>query len=290
MKKVLSVLLLLCVMFACVACGKDKADADDRTATKTEKSAEVTEEILSDGLNAGETESETSDAAAEEKSESGKFDFKTDPIKFKSVEPVKPADARIKFDVADFELNMVDNLSDEDRAKVSKMSIEEKKALLEKKKGLLTGLISGFKAQNVDVMINETSGEIVMDSSILFENDKAEVSDTGKAFLAKFATAYASVICNEHYKGFISKIVVEGHTDTNGSYDYNMKLSENRAENVKEICLSDAVKLPAGVKAVLSQKLDSVGCSYDRPVLDANGNVDMDASRRVTFRFMINVK
>lgn len=44
---------------------------------------------------------------------------------------------------------------------------------------------------------------------------------------------------------------------------------------------------PAHVQ-VLQSMMEAVGYAYDRPVYDENGQVDMDASRRVSFRFIIN--
>ena len=39
----------------------------------------------------------------------------------------------------------------------------------------------------------------------------------------------------------------------------------------------------------LTNTLRAIGYSYDRPIYGANGEVDMDASRRVSFRFIINL-
>ena len=202
---------------------------------------------------------------------------------------VAPEGSAADVEVEDFEENFSDNLSEEELAKASHLSAEQKKIILEKKKNLLKKLALGFKTSRLDIEIDDKSGEVIMDSSILFGNDETEVSESGKAFLRKFSRAYASVICDEEYKGFISKIVVEGHTDTNGSYDYNMQLSQKRAENVKAVCLADDVGHNARIKNILDSKLHAVGCSFDRPVVDDAGNVDMAASRRVTFRFLINI-
>ncbi|MBQ7096896.1 MAG: OmpA family protein, partial [Clostridia bacterium] len=172
---------------------------------------------------------------------------------------VAPEGSAADVEVEDFEENFSDNLSEEELAKASHLSAEQKKIILEKKKNLLKKLALGFKTSRLDIEIDDKSGEVIMDSSILFGNDETEVSESGKAFLRKFSRAYASVICDEEYKGFISKIVVEGHTDTNGSYDYNMQLSQKRAENVKAVCLADDVGHNARIKNILDSKLHAVG-------------------------------
>ena len=65
------------------------------------------------------------------------------------------------------------------------------------------------------------SGEIIMDSSVLFGVDQYEITDKGHEFLKKFIKAYSSVILKDDYEGFVSKIMVEGHTDSTGERKHN---------------------------------------------------------------------
>lgn len=94
---------------------------------------------------------------------------------------------------------------------------------------------------------------------------------------------------DDKYKDFVSTILVEGHTDTSGGYDMNLKLSQDRADSVKNFCLSNEGGVADKYLSLLSVSLKSVGYSYDKPIYDSNGNVDMDASRRVSFRFLISL-
>ena len=67
--------------------------------------------------------------------------------------------------------------------------------------------------------------------------------------------------------------------NTDGTYDYNMTLSENRAGAVADYCIAKNGNLAS----IISTK----GYSYDNPVYNEDGSVDMAASRRVTFRFVL---
>ena len=51
-------------------------------------------------------------------------------------------------------------------------------------------------------------------------------------------------------------------------------------------CLSDE----CGANSALAAMMEAAGYAYDKPVYDENGEVNMEASRRVAFRFFVNVK
>ncbi len=175
----------------------------------------------------------------------------------------------------------------EEGVDASGLTDDEVKAIAEKKSDLFDDLYAEFEKQGIKVTINRSTGEIAMDSSVLFGGDSAAITEDGKTLLNKFLEVYASIIYNEKYDGFIQKTLIEGHTaPLDGStYESGLPLSQERADNVKAYCLSaktgaDTTKLTA--------TLEAVGCSNSRPVYDSNGNVDMAASRRVSFRFVVN--
>ena len=162
------------------------------------------------------------------------------------------------------------------------------KELMDKKDKLLSDLIASFEKEGITVTVNKETGELAMDSSVLFGGDSAELTADGKAFLDKFVKAYTSIAYSEEYDGFISKTFVEGHTapTADATYASDMQLSVDRATNVKNYCVSTTDG--AAVKRFV-ENLEAVGYSNSQPVYGADGNVDMAASRRVSFRFMLNI-
>lgn len=186
--------------------------------------------------------------------------------------------------------NILSNsITSSDLGKLDEIDEEELKIIIEKRTNLLEELQKAFEKENINVNINKDTGEIMLDSTILFGYDKSDLSGDGKKFLNKFLKAYSSVILKDDYKGFVSKILVEGHTDSTGDYDYNKKLSQNRANNVKNYCLSNNTGLDSKVITDLSKLMQAVGLASDQPVLNKDGKEDEDASRRVSFRFTINL-
>lgn len=172
---------------------------------------------------------------------------------------------------------------------VNNLTDDEIKDIAEKTSDLFDDLYKEFEAQGINVVINRSTGEIAMDSSVLFGGDSSVITEDGKALLNKFLAAYTSIIFNEKYDGFIKKTLVEGHTApvAGSTYESGLPLSEERANNVKDYCISAEIGVDT---AKLTTSLEAVGHSNSKPVYDSNGNVDMAASRRVSFRFIVNIE
>ena len=111
------------------------------------------------------------------------------------------------------------SLSSKDIEKLETIDEEQLAIIIEKRTNLLTDLGEAFKKEGIDVEINEETGEIMLDSTILFGFDQTDLSADGKNFLSKFLKAYSSVILRDDYKGFVSKILIEVHKDSTGYYD-----------------------------------------------------------------------
>ena len=178
-----------------------------------------------------------------------------------------------------------DMVSFEEQKMLENLSEDKTAEILEKKANLLVDLAAAYADSGLNVTIDEATGEITLDSSVLFDVNSSTVSEDGKAFLEQFINIYSSVVFDSKYDGFLSQIMVEGHTDTNGDYDMNLQLSQARAESVRDYCLS----VSADHVDALTTMLSPVGYSYTDPVYGADGKVDMAASRRVAFRFLINL-
>ena len=163
--------------------------------------------------------------------------------------------------------------------------------IVDNKNTLLQRLKEAFAEAGIEVDIDESTGKVNLDSSILFGFDDATLSQEGKDFLDRFLGVYASVILSEECAGFVSGIEIEGHTDTSGKYDYNLKLSKERADSVADYCLRESNSgLTADQLATFAAMTTTVGRSYDDPVYNRDGTVNMDASRRVVFRFRLSVE
>ena len=153
---------------------------------------------------------------------------------------------------------------------------------------LVEDLSREFNNSDLKVSVDETTGAITFDASILFDYNKSVLKPSGKEFLADFLPRYADVLLSPKYKDNISEILIEGHTDTEGNYMSNLELSQKRALAVAEYCLSDNSKiLNATQLEEMRSLISATGRSYSNPIYDENGKIDMAASRRVEFLFRL---
>jgi outer membrane protein OmpA-like peptidoglycan-associated protein len=90
-----------------------------------------------------------------------------------------------------------------------------------------TVIDTGGKTQALDVKETPTEIRIDIAADVLFDFDKA-------VLLPKAEGALHDVAALIKEKGGIRPIRIEGHTDAKGSDAYNQKLSERRAEAVKQ--------------------------------------------------------
>jgi chemotaxis protein MotB len=161
------------------------------------------------------------------------------------------------------------------------LSEQQAEQLIETQTSVIDELSESFEEYGVSVDLNRDTGRVTLDSGVLFASDSAELSPEGQEYLEHFVRAYAPVILNGEGAGSVAQILIEGHTDSDGSYDYNLALSERRAQTVADACIA----LEPGLKPYIVIK----GCASDEPVLLPDGAEDKDASRRVVFKFILDV-
>ena len=133
--------------------------------------------------------------------------------------------------------------------------------------------------------MDPNTGDIMLDSAVFFETGSSEIKPEGRALLDLFVPVYLDVLLRDQYADYLGEIIIEGHTDSKGTYNANLRLSQNRALQVAIYCL-DMPSLTTAQKAKLQHILTAKGRSYADLVL-VNGVEDADASRRVEFKFSL---
>jgi outer membrane protein OmpA-like peptidoglycan-associated protein len=128
--------------------------------------------------------------------------------------------------------------------------------------------LQGAKVERIGEAI-----KITFDSGLMFDINKYDLRDLSRENLAKLAAILI--------KYPDTNILVEGHTDSTGTREINMPLSENRAK---------AVAAYLATLNVQSARFTVHGYGPDQPIGD-NGSVDgRQMNRRVDLAIMANDK
>ena len=153
---------------------------------------------------------------------------------------------------------------------------------------IISSLSDALRAANISAQVDPATGSIALESDVLFELGKYDLSNRGEAFIDRFLPVYLDVLFSEEYSPYVSEIIIEGHTDSLGTYLDNLALSQQRALAVASYVLDDDYRgISSDQKRRLREVVTANGRSFSDPVLDANGFEDMDASRRVVFKFRL---
>jgi outer membrane protein OmpA-like peptidoglycan-associated protein len=106
--------------------------------------------------------------------------------------------------------------------------------------------------------------KITFHKGIEFATNSSELSASSKGNLDDLAK-----VLNKYGD---TKILIEGHTDATGSHDYNMTLSEKRAQSVSAYLKSLSVK---------DDRISNVGYGPDQPIGDNATDAGRQQNRRV---------
>ena len=110
-----------------------------------------------------------------------------------------------------------------------------------------------------------TPKEVKLNKQIHFVYDSAEILPDSMSIIQEIA-----LTLNEHSE--LSRIEIQGHTDNTGTEQYNMRLSQQRA---------DAVKASLVQLGIDPSRLTTVGYGQERPLVPNTSARNRAVNRRV---------
>lgn len=135
-----------------------------------------------------------------------------------------------------------------------------------------------------NINIDPNSGAIQFSSNILFEQNSYILKENAKATLRKVLLKYIDILLvDPQIRKYIEQIVIEGHTNSDGSYLYNLELSQKRALEVMQFLYEQSPKNAA----LLREYISASGRSFAQTLKNTEGAEDKDASRRIEIKFRI---
>ena len=153
---------------------------------------------------------------------------------------------------------------------------------------IITSLSNALRQSGISASVDPVTGSIALESDVLFESGKYELTEAGRKFIDQFLPVYLNVLFSDEYESYVSEIIIEGHTDSVGGYLSNLELSQRRALDVASYVLGNECRtVSADVKNRLRPVVTVNGRSFSDRIFDENGAEDMEASRRVVFKFRL---
>ena len=149
---------------------------------------------------------------------------------------------------------------------------------------IVRDLTAALSQADLKATVDGNTGDIMLESAVFFDVAKSNIKDSGRALLDEFIPVYLGVLLQPEYVDYLGEIIIEGHTDTQGTYLVNLELSQERALSVATYCLQMPTLSEEQLEK-LREILTAKGRSYSDPIYNEDGTINMDASRRVEFKF-----
>jgi len=105
------------------------------------------------------------------------------------------------------------------------------------------------------------------DLGVVFETNSAKIKSSDISKFEKYVTYLKSVPT--------SNVVLEGHTDSVGNANYNLNLSQKRADSTKAKLVSMGIS---------EDRITAIGYGESKPLVENNSAENMQKNRRVTAR------
>ena len=162
-------------------------------------------------------------------------------------------------------------------------------------KELQTEFKDDFRKDKWNVVLDNDLSKKFVNENVLFDYNKSNLKPEFQTILADFFPRYLNILMKPQYKDKIAEVRIEGHTDIQGDYIYNLQLSQDRTRNVMKFLLNLDYynKLEITDQDKLRFWLTANGLSFGR-TLDEDGNLteytnkppDDIKCRRVEFRIV----
>jgi outer membrane protein OmpA-like peptidoglycan-associated protein len=117
--------------------------------------------------------------------------------------------------------------------------------------------------------VEDNTDEVLAD---VFDNLNFEF---GKADIKKDSFPYLDKLADTLNKAKNWTLEIQGHTDDKGGDDFNMKLSQNRADAVKNYLIT---------KGVLLDSITAKGFGESKPLVPNDSDANREKNRRVEFK------
>ncbi|MFK5975063.1 MAG: OmpA family protein [Sulfurovum sp.] len=191
-----------------------------------------------------------------------------------------------KVKIRDDKLLKLLNAMDEKKSKYDSLlaNLRAQKAKIKSLTGIKLRVVEALKnALGNKINIDKKTGSLRLASNILFTRGKSTLKPEAKVELKKAFENYIGILVRDkNIRPHLDKIIIEGHTDSDGSYIFNLQLSQDRALAVMEYLLSLEFSKRYNIRPLMIAS----GRAY-LDVIKRKGVEDKEASRRIEIKFRL---
>ena len=177
----------------------------------------------------------------------------------------------------------------ESEAQDLKGNLDEKNAELERIVGIRQSLIKALreKFSGEELSVDPQTGSIVFKADLMFDFRDTTLNETYKDTLRIFIKKYVEVLMCDEFAPHVAEIIIEGHTDSVGSYEDNLWFSQQRALSVAAFILSEHEKVFNSEELKYLRTIVTINGRSESDLILHNGVEDPNASRRVEIQFRL---
>jgi len=161
-------------------------------------------------------------------------------------------------------------------------SAEQRKIQREKDIKELMSTILENSRDFPEVKVDESTYRIDLGDVVRFDSGRSDIQATGARFLRKYVPVLLKAQASDLGKKWIRRIVVEGFTDQDGTYLYNLRLSLDRSHRVVCVLYSPPSPDEVGLNETEKRQIRDLflvgGYSFN------SMKASKDASRRVELK------
>ncbi|MCT7646837.1 OmpA family protein [Aliarcobacter butzleri] len=162
--------------------------------------------------------------------------------------------------------------------------LNKTKQTIEKLTSVKHDVVSKLREKLGDkIEVDPKSGTLRISGNILFRQGEFELIEESKLSLKNILTEYIKVLIEDDYiKRNLDRIIIEGHTNSDGDYLFNLELSQKRALSVMKFLLELNPKFENDLKKFVTAN----GRSETDLIYNTNEE-DKFASRRIEVKFRL---
>ena len=132
---------------------------------------------------------------------------------------------------------------------------------------------------------------VVPEGLLNFAVNRADIPPAGVEFLNRITPKLADTLCSEEFRPEMSSMVVEGHTDSTGTDETNLPLSQARSmavvgSSLQILKIAEANSISFNRRCFLDL-VSATGRGSVEPLIDEGGGENLARSRRVVFKIRV---